>query len=356
MGMKKVGLWRHVFAALIATALLQVHSAEAAGRTRSPASSTPASITVLNDTSLNVGLYWVNFNGDEVFYGEMRAEQNLRINTYVGHIWRLRRLDTGDLLGETSDPKRQVLTLNVSDLSDSADRTDSSQQSGADVPSHPPFDGQIFVSHDVFRSYEPTVFEGLTYKGQKAVTMFDRRGERWNTAPAHVFLAAFSDLPPVEVQVNTEFDRDLAERHARKYAAAVGRLPTILRTRVKTMWIHNGHHPFGGGNDNILIHTVQGEDYERNGFLEEALCHEASHASLDPQIKGTKGWIAAQKADPTFVSTYAATAPEREDVAESFCLHYAVTKRRGRMDPDAVRKIEAAMPHRIEYFNRFISQ
>jgi hypothetical protein len=80
-------------------------------------------------------------------------------------------------------------------------------------------------------------------------------------------------------------------------------LPTALRTQVKTVWIHQGVQPFGGGNDNLLIHTEQADQYEREGVLEETLVP-ACHTSLEAH-NGAADWIAARKADGTFISTYA---------------------------------------------------
>ena len=34
-------------------------------------------------------------------------------------------------------------------------------------------------------------------------------------------------------------------------------MPTVLRTDVETVWIHKGEEPWGGGNNNLLIHVDQ---------------------------------------------------------------------------------------------------
>ena len=39
--------------------------------------------------------------------------------------------------------------------------------------------------------------------------------------------------------------------------------PSFLLTDVETVWVHKGKHGFGGGNNNLLIHTDQGEEYVR---------------------------------------------------------------------------------------------
>jgi hypothetical protein len=52
----------------------------------------------------------------------------------------------------------------------------------------------------------------------------------------------------------------------------IGRLPTVLRSQLRTVWIHQGVEPFGGGNNNLLIHTGQADLYYASGILEETLC------------------------------------------------------------------------------------
>ena len=127
-----------------------------------------------------------------------------------------------------------------------------------------------------------------------------------------------------EIQVNPEFgSSDAARIPAQKYGAVIGRLPTALRTQVKTVFIHQGVRPFGGGPDHLVIHTGQADQYERDGILEETLVHEACHTSLDEAHSSAADWIAAQEADGTFISTYARDNPQREDVAESFLCYLA---------------------------------
>jgi len=111
--------------------------------------------------------------------------------------------------------------------------------------------------------------------------MFDRRVNGWITARAYLFDAQFDDGLDIEIQVNPEFSAAAAVAEASKYAESIGRLPTLLRAGVETVWIHRGRKLFGGGNKNILIHLQMAEEYMRDGFLEEALMHEGVHSSLD---------------------------------------------------------------------------
>jgi len=127
---------------------------------------------------------------------------------------------------------------------------------GSCIPYEPPFGGTIFIDPDIITSSDPTTFQNMSYEGQDSRTMFDRRVNAFITLNPYLFNANFDDGLTAEIQVNPEFgSEDDALPEAEKYAVVIGRLPTALRIRVETVWIHKGTEPFGGGNDNLLIHT-----------------------------------------------------------------------------------------------------
>lgn len=217
----------------------------------------------------------------------------------------------------------------------------------------PPYEGTAFIDPDLIVASDSSALRSLHYAGRDTRTMFDRRADAFVLTDAYLFNAAFEGEAVVEVQVNAEFgDPVLAERHAAFYARAIGQLPAGLRSRVETVWIHQGVMPFGGGNDNILIHTGKAAEYLRDGVLEEILMHEAAHTSLDPTHAVADAWLAAQDADGGFVSDYAREHPHREDVAESFGPFFALRHRRERISRGMAETIQATMPNRIDYFDR----
>ena len=197
----------------------------------------------------------------------------------------------------------------------------------------------------------------MNYEGQKQREMFDRRRNSWIKNSAYIFNAIFSDGSNIEVQVNSEFSSsENAFNYAEKYSKVIGQLPNILRKDVRTVWIHKGKNPFGGGNFNLLIHTDQGDEYISKGILEETLIHEASHTSLDwPGISKnhgiSKGWIEAQKADKGYISDYAEDYPNREDIAESFLPWVVVRYKADRIGKKHRNKIIKAIPNRLRYFD-----
>ena len=222
----------------------------------------------------------------------------------------------------------------------------------APVVTRPPFEGTIFIDPDIITPSDPTTFQDLSVAGQGSRTMFDRRVDGWITVVAHLFIATFDDGLSAEIQVNPEFEESAtALAEAEKYAQVIGRLPTALRKDVETVWIHKGTELFGGGNNNLLIHVGQADLYIQDGILEETFVHEAAHTSLDAAHASAAGWLAAQSADPTYISTYARDFPRREDIAESFLPYLAIRYRLERISPSLANTIMQTMPNRIAYFD-----
>lgn len=225
-------------------------------------------------------------------------------------------------------------------------------QTGKTLQGNPPFSGTIFLDPDIITSSDPTSFQSVTSAGRGSRTMFDRRVNNWITVNAYLFDASFDDGLTAEIQVNPEFgSSSSALVEAEKYGSFIGQLPTVLRADVETVWIHKGTQPFGGGNNNILIHTGQSDLYMNDGILEETLVHEASHTSLDATHAEAPGWRTAQAADANFISTYARDNSDREDIAESFLLFLALRFRPDRISQALKESIKQTIPNRISYFD-----
>ena len=217
----------------------------------------------------------------------------------------------------------------------------------------PPFDGTIFIDPDIVLESDPSAFIELKYKGKESRVMYDRRVEGWITIEPFLFMAFYDDSLKIEIQVNSEFGNlKEAKIQADKYAPVIGQLTTELRKDVETVWIHKGLKPFGGGNNNLLIHTDwAAKHYEKQGILEETFIHEASHTSLDSLHASSPGWLKAQKSDCKFISSYAEDNPIREDISESYLPYFAIRYRSERIRESLKDSIENAIPNRIKYFD-----
>ena len=254
---------------------------------------------------------------------------------------------------------RQVASRLTAQKSNKADWTNHSVHLSAwDMPQsklctqHHHSPGTIFLDPDIITASDPTTYQSIENAGRGDRLMFDRRVNDWVHLNAFLFHASFSDGLDIEIQVNPEFgDQNTALAEALRYAPVIGRLPTSLRADVETVWIHRGDEPFGGGNNNILIHTDRADQSSASGILEETLVHEAAHTSLDADHATAPEWFAAQTADGEFISTFARDHPIREDVAESFLVYLALRHRSERISQSLVETISQTIPNRVAYFD-----
>ena len=167
----------------------------------------------------------------------------------------------------------------------------------------------------------------MTKLGVKSsVRFYDRRTVSWRYVDAYCWKVNFTDDLTTEFQVmKSDFTEDKALAEVKFYSDQVARMPTYLRTKLITFSIMSGNKPYGGGNNNILVHTGQTVSYVNSGILLETLMHEASHTSLDLTLANDAGWNAAQAADNgNFLSIYGRDHPLREDLAETFLVWWAV--------------------------------
>jgi len=218
--------------------------------------------------------------------------------------------------------------------------------------SNPPYAGTVFVDPDIITAADPSAFIQIISIESGPRTMFDRRADNGNgdrvTINSRLFQASYTDGNAIEIQVNPEFDPSEAAIKAKFYGYAIGQLPKLLRLDVKTVWIHKGDKPFGGGNDNLLIHTDSPRYH--GTVLEETLFHEACHTSLDSRLYGAT-WSNAQTLDAEYISTYAKDNPAREDVAESCALYYAVRFKPERLSEKDLNLITKTIKNRMLVFD-----
>ena len=226
--------------------------------------------------------------------------------------------------------------------------------------SQPPYGGTIFITGNIITSSDNSVYDSLVYKGTDERLMYDRRngGAFINNNP-FLYDAYFSDGLVTEIQVNSEFSVDQSLEEAEKYSFLIGQLSKGLRKHVETMWIHKGIEAYGGGNNNILVHTGMSESYEKHytgNIIEETLIHEAAHTSVDAYVypdRLTNGeeWIKAVDKDNCYISDYARDYPYREDLAELMPLYIAVKFFPDRISEDDRNKILSCCINRILYLD-----
>jgi hypothetical protein len=215
----------------------------------------------------------------------------------------------------------------------------------------PPYWGTVWFSPEILVETDPSSFREASYEGTGLRTMYDRRSASWVELEAHLFDARFVTDTHVEIQVNPEFTAEEAEVEARYYAHVIGQLPVFLFADLETVWIHRGVELYGGGNNNLLIHTGQTPEYVADGVLEEVFLHEGAHTSLDPHLGADPLWSAAQDADGMSLSQYGLDYPAREDLAETLGPYLALRHRPERMDPDLLALVTGTIPNRLLFLD-----
>ena len=279
------------------------------------------------------------------------------------------RLENGDQQSATTDQNGRYRFLNVSGtvtvtasgepsyipetvvVTVSADHTIDFSLNHTGIP---PYQGTVFISPDILGPEDPTSLQDVTYTGRGKRVIYDRRPDAWITVNAFLFRVRYEGAE-LEFQVNPEFgNREAARMQVDTYAAALGRLPAVLLSRARKVQINDGHELLGGNwhDRSFLIHTGDGRELIRNGYLEEVLIHEGAHVSLDGDHANSPGWLAAQIEDGVFISSYARDYPDREDIAESILPYFALRYRPDRLTDHDRAAILAAMPNRIAYLDQ----
>jgi len=169
--------------------------------------------------------------------------------------------------------------------------------------SKPPYEGTVWIEPGMFLATDPSIFQSLSANGTDLRTVYDRRTEEWVEINASIFVASYEGGQTIDMQVNPEFGASQAREYAEVYAKITGQIPQFLRQAVKSVTIHGGNTNFGGGGDgDIQVYTEGGDQFIKDGFIEEIMFHEAGHVALQFWLD-EEAYIAARLKDPTFIST-----------------------------------------------------
>ena len=221
----------------------------------------------------------------------------------------------------------------------------------------PPFSSTADTVFDIITVDDPSNFTCLSYEGRTTRQMWDKRVDNEFDFNVYLFRAYFDDSPPFDIIVNPEFGtREAAEAEARRYTLPLGQLPLVFRQGIRQFGIHMGNPTFSAGSGKIFVYADRTTTRIGQNHLEESLLHEAVHATLDREYRQSDEWIAAQESDGRFLTRYAASRPEREDMAETALFAYGLIRHPGRIPPVDSRDILAAVPARIAFIKDLLEQ
>jgi hypothetical protein len=212
------------------------------------------------------------------------------------------------------------------------------------------------VSNDIdfITTSDPTVPGCLRYLGQVTQEMAGALDtDELFAHDVHTFEVAFADGSRVGLWVHPSVGtREEAEAVAGLLVGPLGRLPAVMRMPLSHVVIHSGDHTafaehlghfFAVYEDNVRA-RISTHD------LEETVFHESVHATLKALWAESSVWRDAQAADGGFITEYAASSPEQEDLAESALFAYTYLRHPERLPPEVARGVEAIMPARLAVF------
>ena len=187
--------------------------------------------------------------------------------------------------------------------------------------------------------------------------MWDKRVDNEFNFDTFLFHAHFTDGPPIDFIVNPEFETvEAARTEVLRYTRALGQLPPVFRQGIRQIGVHRGMPTYSAGTGKIFVYSDRTTVRISENKLEESLLHESVHASLDAQHRLSPEWMAAQQADPGFVTRYAASRPDREDLAETALFAYAFLRYPDRLPPVDSQDVRNQAPARLAFLSRLLSQ
>jgi hypothetical protein len=219
----------------------------------------------------------------------------------------------------------------------------------------PPFRNSLDISPDIITSSDQSMLVQLVARGRAVQNVFDLRvaGGAVLALNVYVFDALYFDGRAIELHVNPEFSNAESEQQASRAARIIGQLPLTLRIHVRSVTIHRGTERFVGRIENgeLVVYSGRADYYQAFGVLEEVYLHEAAHIALQRHHTTPPGFKEAQNADREYISDYAASLPDLEDVPESFLAYVALRYRPERITPDAAASTAQSITNRLRYFD-----
>ena len=226
--------------------------------------------------------------------------------------------------------------------------------------SEPIFPNSV-ASNDLefIKSGDPGVFSCVKYEGKISAEMPDRRRDELYANGVFSYSAKYKDGTSVGIWVHPDIgSQDAARKLCLQAAGPVGKLPTIMRSKLDHVVIHKGNLT-AYAEDKGRFFVLYSENMAtrlRNNDLEETVFHESVHDTLDYPMLASAAWKKAQRTDADFVTEYARDRPEKEDMAESALFAWALLLHPGRLPGSVEDKVRQIMPNRLEFFRNVFAE
>lgn len=211
---------------------------------------------------------------------------------------------------------------------------------------------------DFIHSDDPSMFACFEYLGERTQEMPGHPSEELMANGVFTYEMLFQDGTRSEVWVHYDVgSEDAARVLVQQLGPRFGRIPTAMRQEVGHVVVHaaDGSAFAEDSGKFFVLYAENMATRIANHDLEETLFHESIHVAFDPQYANSRAWRSAQRADADFVTAYAASNVDQEDLAESALFAYALTKHEGRLPAQVEQSVRQIMPNRLSFLQELFA-
>ncbi len=211
------------------------------------------------------------------------------------------------------------------------------------------------VSNDIdfILDTDPDSFASLAFIGREDKEMPGNGGNLYDE-DTFVFEATFSDGEKLEIWCHSTFNtQEAAQGYADKLCPRLGKLPFVQRDMLNHVVINKGNQTAFAETQGhfFVLYSDNMDDRISTHDLEETVFHESVHASLQDIYENDTAWTNAQLADPSFVTEYAQSFPDLEDMPETALFAYTLITHPGRLSADIENWLHENIPNRLAFFS-----
>lgn len=207
-------------------------------------------------------------------------------------------------------------------------------------------------------SQDPSVFACFRYLGERTQEMPGHPSDELMANGVFTYEITFEDGVTTQAWVHYDIgSEDAARVLVQQLGPRFGRIPTVMRREVGHIVIHAGDEA-AFAEDRGKFFVLYADNMATriaNNDLEETLFHESIHVAFDLDHANSRQWRQAQQADADFVTAYAASHPEQEDLAESALFAYTMIKHPNRLPATVEQAVSQIMPHRYAYLENLFA-
>ncbi|NJX16054.1 hypothetical protein [Tamlana crocina] len=210
---------------------------------------------------------------------------------------------------------------------------------------------------DFIKASDKDAFKSIEFVGNETKEMPGAlNGEELMDHGTYVFKAHFSDDASVEIWLHSSFgSKEKAKAYANKLTSRLGKLPSFMRKTLNHVVVHTGDHTAfaedAGGF--FVLYSDNMDTRIGNNDLEETVFHETCHVTFDLKYAKSKAWKAIQAADKSFITEYAKSKPNQEDIAETALFVYTMKTYPNRLSNEIEQWVKTNIPNRYEFLEKF---